>query len=114
LAQISGELEPDHLWDQHRYRLAKHRGLGFNTAYAPAEHAEPVDHRRVRVGAHQRVGISLRWLAAFRRCNEYHARKVFQIDLVNDAHVGRDNRQIAECTLSPAQELIALAVAHEL
>ena len=43
--------------NQHRDRLAEHRRLGLDAADAPADHAEPVDHRRVRVGADQRVGI---------------------------------------------------------
>jgi hypothetical protein len=53
----AGELEADDVRDQHRDRLAEHRGLGLDAADAPAEHAEAVDHGRVRVGADQRVGI---------------------------------------------------------
>ena len=51
------ELEADHLGDQHRDRLAEHRRLGLDAADAPAEHGEAVDHRRVAVGADERVGI---------------------------------------------------------
>ena len=40
----------------HVERLAEHDGLGLDPADAPAEHAERVDHRGVRVGADQRVG----------------------------------------------------------
>src|SRR3546814_3283581 len=57
LAQRSGELEADDLGDQYRHRLAEHRGLRLDPADAPAEHAEAVDHRRVAVGADERVGI---------------------------------------------------------
>ena len=56
-AEGAGELEADDLGDQHRDRLAQHGGLGLDAADAPAQHAQPVDHRRVRVGADQRVGI---------------------------------------------------------
>ena len=37
-------------------RLAEHHRLGLDAADAEAEDAEPVDHRRVRVGADERVG----------------------------------------------------------
>ena len=54
------ELEADDLRDEHRDRLAEHRRLGLDPADAPAEHAQAVDHRRVRVGADERVGIGER------------------------------------------------------
>src|SRR6185437_13678376 len=38
------------------YGLAEHRRLRLDTADAPANDSEPVDHRSVRVGADQRVG----------------------------------------------------------
>ena len=37
-------------------RLAEQHGLGLDAADAVAQHAEAVDHRRVRVGADERVG----------------------------------------------------------
>jgi hypothetical protein len=54
------DLEADHLGDEHRERLAQHRRLGLDAAHAPAEHAEAVDHRGVRVGADERVGVGER------------------------------------------------------
>ena len=60
LRQLADQLEAEHLRDQHRHRLAEHRRLGLDPADAPAEHAQPVDHRRVRVGPDQRVGVGLR------------------------------------------------------
>ena len=59
LGQLPVEPEADDLRDEHRDRLAEHRRLGLDPADAPAEHAEPVDHRRVRVGADERVGERL-------------------------------------------------------
>ncbi len=38
-------------------RLAEHGRLGLDAADAPAEHGEAVDHRGMRIGADQRVGI---------------------------------------------------------
>ena len=59
LRQRPVEPEADDLRDEHRDRLAEHRGLGLDPADTPAEHPEPVDHRRVRVGADERVGERL-------------------------------------------------------
>ena len=42
-----------------RHRLAEHRRLGLDAADAPAQHAQAVDHRGVRVGADERVGVGL-------------------------------------------------------
>ena len=53
----AGELEADDLRDQHRHGLAEHRGLGLDAADTPAEHAQAVDHRGVRVGADAGVGV---------------------------------------------------------
>ncbi len=64
LGQLAVQLEADHLGQQHRYRLAQHRRLRLDPADTPAEHTEAVDHRRVRVGADQRVGIGLQRAAA--------------------------------------------------
>jgi hypothetical protein len=55
--QLAGELEADHFRDQHGHRLAEHRRLRLDAADAPAEHGQAVDHRGVRVGADQRIGI---------------------------------------------------------
>jgi len=72
----------------------------------PAEHAEPVDHRGVAVGADERVGVGIP-----RVVNKDDARQVLDIDLVDDAGAGRDDGEVVERALSPAQELVALAVA---
>ena len=107
------QTETDDLRDQHGYRLAQHGGLGFDSADAPAEHAETVDHGGMRVGADQRVGIGKR-LARLTICaDENDARQVLQIDLVNDTGVGRHNREILECRLPPTQEGIALLITLE-
>ena len=108
LGQLAGEPEPDHLRDQHRDRLAEHRGLGLDSADAPAEHAQAVDHRGVRVGADQRVRVGLAVL------REHDAREVLEVHLVADARVRRDHLEVVERALPPAQERVALVVALEL
>ena len=52
--ELAGELDADHLGQNHRIGLAEHRGFRLDAADAPAEHGEAVHHRGVRVGADQR------------------------------------------------------------
>ena len=42
---------------------------------------------------------------------EDHAGEVLDVDLVHDAGAGRDDLEVVEGALAPAQELVALAVA---
>ena len=106
--QRAREPEADDLRHEHRERLAEHRRLGLDPADAPAEHAEAVDHRRVRVGADERVGER----DAVAHLDD--AREVLEVDLVDDAGVRRHDREVVERALAPAQERVALAVALEL
>jgi hypothetical protein len=78
----------------------------------PAEHGEAVDHRRVAVGADQRVGIG-DGFAGFVR-GPHHLRQIFEVDLMADAGAGRHQPEILERILAPAQKAVALAVALEL
>ena len=103
---LAGQLEADDPRDEHRDGLAEHRGLGLDAADAPAEHAEAVDHRGVRVGADERVGVGLRRSRVIT-----DAREVLDVDLVHDAGAGRDDLELVEGALAPAQELVALLVA---
>ena len=57
LGQLAVQPEAEDLRDEHRHRLAEHRRLGLDAADAPAQDAQAVDHRRVRVGPDQRVGV---------------------------------------------------------
>ena len=78
-------MKPTTFGDQHRERLAQHGGLRFDSADAPAEHAQAVDHRGVRVGADERIGKRLR--LAVDGGVKNNARKIFQIHLVDDARI---------------------------
>ncbi len=109
LGQVAGELEADDARDQHRDRLAEHRGLGLDAADAPADHADAVDHRGVGVGADAGVGVGLQ--LAVDLTGEDGAGEVLDVDLVHDAGAGRDDLEVVERALAPAQELVALAVA---
>ena len=88
--------EDDRLRQEHR--LAEHRGLGLDAADPPAEHAEPVDHRGVRVGADERVGE--RDAVA----HGHHPPEVLEVHLVADAGAGRHDADAVEGLLRPAQQ----------
>ncbi len=109
LRQVAVELEADHARDQHRHRLAEHGRLGLDAADAPADHADAVDHRGVGVGADAGVGVGLQ--LAVDLTGEDGAGEVLDVDLVHDAGAGRDDLEVVERALPPAQELVALAVA---
>ena len=96
---------PDDLRHRLVERLAEQDRLGLDAADAVAEHAEGVDHRRVRVGPDERVREGDAVPVVDDRCQE------LQVDLVDDAGPGRHDPQVAERGLGPAQQLVALAVA---
>ncbi len=112
--QAVAQAHADDLRDEHRYRLAEHGGFGFDSAHAPAEHAKSVDHRGMRIGSDQRVGIGERLAGFAVGSDEDHAREVLEVDLVHDAGVGRHDGEVLEGCLSPAQEGVTLLVAMEL
>ncbi len=110
----SGSREPEaqHVGNQHRDRLTEHRGFGFDAAHAPPHHTQPVHHRRVRVGADERVGEadgSVRTVGG-----HDDAREVFEVDLVNDAGIGRHDAEVLKRVLAPAQECVPFLVPREL
>lgn len=109
LGQVAVQLEADHARDQHGDRLAEHGRLGLDAADAPADHADAVDHRGVGVGADAGVGVGLQ--LAVHLTGEDGAGEVLDVDLVHDAGAGRDDLEVVEGALAPAQELVALAVA---
>ena len=103
--------EADDFGHQHVERLAEHDGFGLDAADAPADDAQAVDHRGVAVGADERVGK--RDGAFVVVADEHDLGQVFEIHLMHDARRRRDDAEIVERLLPPAQELVALAVALE-
>jgi hypothetical protein len=106
----AGQLEAHDLGDQHRNRLTQHRGLGLDPADAPAEDRRAVDHRRVAVGAHQRIGIG-HHLTGLVGVEPDGLGEVFEVHLVADAGAGRHDAEIVERALAPLEEHVALHVA---
>ncbi len=105
LGEVAVQPEADHVRNEQVDGLPEHRRFGLDAAHAPAEHAEAVDHRRVTVGADQRVRVGEAVLV------EDDARQVLEVHLVNDARGGRDDAEIVERSLRPAEQRVALAVA---
>ena len=54
--QFAAKFETDHFGREQIERLAEHHGFGLDSADAPADHAQAVDHRGVAVGADERIG----------------------------------------------------------
>ena len=111
--QRADELDADDARQQHRERLAEHRGLGLDTADTPTEYTEPVDHRCVRVGTDERVGIHHSRVGPVIGA-EHDLGEVFEIDLMTDAAVRREHAQGTEGRLRPPQERVPLSVTREL
>ena len=106
LGQGSGQLHADDLRDQHRHWLPEHRGLGLDAADAPSKDAQTVDHRRVRVGADERVGVQRAPVLALHD----DPGQVLEVDLVHDALVRRHDLEVAKRRLPPLEKLVPLLV----
>ena len=104
-------LEPAAQLDANDVRQAHHRGtaqhhrLGFEAADADGNHAQRIDHRRVRVGADAgiREGHAVAQLD--------YRRHLLQVDLMHDAVAGRDHVDVLEGVLAPVDEVEAVEVA---
>ena len=104
-----GELETDNAGNEHRHGLTQHGGFGFNTANSPAQNAQPIDHGGVGVSSHTSVGEGLNHTIDVLGVG--HLGKVFNIDLVHNSGARRYHLEVIECGLTPAKELVALAIA---
>ena len=106
---LSGDPEPDDRGQEHGERLAQHGSLGLDAAHPPAQHAEPVDHRRVRIGPDEGVAEGAPVLG-----REDESGQVLEVHLVADAHARGHEPEATEGALGPAQQLVALHVARVL
>ena len=86
------KLEADNCRQQHGNRLPQHAGLGLNSTHAPADHAQSVDHRSMRIGPDQRVRISGHHTIVGLRAED-NIGQIFQIDLVHNAGIRRQPRR---------------------
>src|SRR4029077_1206616 len=81
----------------------------FDAADAPTEDAEAVDHRRMRIGADERIGKSRPRTVLLFLKND--AREIFEIHLVANAGVRGNDFKILKAFLTPAQERVAFDIA---
>ena len=98
---------PDHLGNEHVDRLPEHDSLCLDPPYSPTNDAESIDHRRVTVGADERIGKE----HSIGLPNDLA--EVFEVDLMDDSRRGGDDPKVVERFLSPLEELVSLAIAIE-
>jgi hypothetical protein len=111
--QRAVEADPDDVWHGLVERLAEQDGLRLDTADTVAQDAQAVDHGRMRIGADDGVRVCDPAAAGVFPIRDDRGQEL-QIDLVDDPGPGWHDAQIPERGLSPAQELVALAVAFVL
>src|SRR4029079_8333882 len=102
------KVHPDYVRQQQVYRLTEHRRFGLDTADAPADNAEPVDHRCVRIGADERIRIEHALLF------QHTARQELEIHLMTDAETWRHDAHVLECLHAPLEKAVPFVVAPEL
>jgi len=107
--ECTGQLQAHHDGHRQRQGLAEHDGLCLDAADAEPDHPDAVDHRGVGVGADQGVRERDQLTVDLACVDDW--RQVLEVDLVHDAHAGRDDAEIVERLLRPTQQRVALAVA---
>src|ERR1051326_44379 len=100
-------MNSDDVGRQEVNRLAQHRRFGFNTTNAPPDNAQTIDHRRMGVGADER-------LRKINRLLPNVLREIFEIDLVADADARRNYAKTIKRLRAPLEKLVTRTVAFEL
>ncbi len=108
LAEPAGHAHAHDVGRQEIDGLSQHSGLGLDASDPPAHDTEAVDHRRVGVGADERVGV------VDAVVDEDATRQVLEVDLVHDADSRRDDLETVKRLHAPLQELVAGPVAPKL
>ena len=103
--QFARQAHTNHIGSEHVDGLTEHHGLGFNPADTPTEHAQPVDHRGVRIGSHERVGQPNVVLLSG------HAGEELEVHLMDNAARGRNGLEVGQRLLTPLEERVPLHVA---
>ena len=88
-------------------RLSEHGGFRFNAADTPSDDAESVNHRGMRIGADDGIGIGDAFFC------HHDLREVFEIYLMDDADGRRDDVEFSKRLLSPFEEFIPFFVAFK-
>ncbi len=103
-----GQVHADDAGHRLVQRLSQEYGLRLDPAHAVPQHAEAVHHRRVGVGADERVGEG--HATGRVRAIRHDGREVLEVHLVDDARARRHDAEVVERGLGPPQQLVALAV----
>ena len=107
------EIDADHFRGQEGEGLSEHTRFRFDSADAPTDDAEAVDHGGVRVGADERVRIGKeRSILLF--LGEDAAGEVLEIDLMDDADAGRNHAEGGKGLLPPLEEFVTFPITFEL
>src|SRR5579859_7067534 len=109
LGQRPGQAHPNDFRREQIQRLPQQYSFRFDAAYAPAQHAQAINHGGVRVGADQRVGEGCRFAVLF-LCHD-NGGQIFQVHLVADTSPRRHDAEVAEGLLTPAQQGVSLTIA---
>ena len=98
------EFDADDLGEPHPDGPPEHHRFGLDPADAPAQNPQSVDHRRVAIGADERIGKSNPVLA------HDDGRKFFEIDLMQDAVSRHHDVEVFHRLLRPGKEFKTLGV----
>ncbi len=109
LGQAAAKADPDHVRHRLVQRLAEQDRLGFDPPDAEPEDAKAVDHGRVRIGADEGVREGDPAAVAVVAVVD-HGGQELEVDLVNDPGPRGHDAEITKGGLSPAQQLVPLAV----
>ena len=106
--ELTAQMHADDVRREEIDGLSQHRRFGFDTTDAPADHAQAVDHRRMRIRSHQTVRVvdAVSFPNAFRQ--------VLEIHLVANSNARRNNAKAIECLHAPLEKLISRVVSLEL
>lgn len=109
LGELAHQPEADHLGDAHRGRFTEHGCRGLDTADAPAEHRQRVDHGRMTVRAQNGVETGDLITVAIDRGRD-HLGELLDIELVADTDPRRHDVEAGHVIPGPGEEPIAVMV----
>src|SRR4030088_670327 len=105
-------MDSHHFRSQEIDRLGTHTRFPFDPPDPPADDAEPIDHRGMRIGSNQRVWVTN---LAFRgESTEHTVSQVLQSHLMHDANSGRHNAERLERLLTPLQKFVTFTITFKL
>ena len=103
--RFARQLDADDVGQTHPRGAAQHHAFRFQAAHADGDHAQRVDHRRMRIRADQGVGIGHAIL------HLDHGRHALEVNLVQDAIPRRDHVDVFKGFLGPVDEVETVFIA---